>query len=202
MDQFDESFTGLVRRVRSGDPAAAAELVRQFEPEVRVRVRTWLRLRGGEFRRTFDSMDVCQSVLANFFVRASAGQFELEAPDNLMGLLAVMARNKLCEYVKRQQAERRDIRRTGEIGSDVRLPTDDVTPSRVVAGRELLAEFRSRLSEEERRIGDLRMADCGWAQVATELGGSAEARRKQWSRAVDRVARQLGLDDEQGAPFL
>jgi DNA-directed RNA polymerase specialized sigma24 family protein len=201
MDDFEESFTGLVRRVRSGDPEAAAELVRQFEPEVRIRVRTWLRLRGGEFRRTFDSMDVCQSVLANFFVRASAGQYELAAPDNLMGLLAVMARNKLCEYVKRQQAERRDVRRTSEIGSESMLPADQVTPSRIVAGRELLAEFRSRLSEEERGIGDLRMADCGWAQVAAELGGSAEGRRKQWARAVDRVARELGLDDEAGVSF-
>jgi RNA polymerase sigma factor (sigma-70 family) len=195
MADSDESFTELIRRVRSGDPQAAAELVRQFEPEVRVRVRTWLRLRGGEFRRTFDSMDICQSVLANFFFRASAGQFELEAPDNLLGLLAVMARNKLCEYVKRQQAERRDVRRTTGIESDNLLPADEITPSRVLAGRELLSEFRARLSEDERRIGDLRTAGCGWAQVASELGGTAEARRKQWTRTVDRLASQLGLDD-------
>jgi RNA polymerase sigma-70 factor (ECF subfamily) len=201
MADFEASFSGLVRRVRAGDPEAAAQLVRQFEPEVRVRVRTWLRLRGGEYRRTFDSMDVCQSVLANFFLRASAGQFELEDPDHLLGLLAVMARNKLNEYVKRQQAQRRDARRTSGIDSDNLLPPSEVTPSRVVAGRELLDEFRSRLSEEERRIGDLRTAGCEWAQIAAELGGTAEGRRKQWGRAVDRVARQLGLDDEGGEPL-
>ena len=51
MAEFDESFSGLVRRVRLGDPEAAAELVRQFEPEVRVpSTRMWLRWRAATTR--------------------------------------------------------------------------------------------------------------------------------------------------------
>jgi RNA polymerase sigma-70 factor (ECF subfamily) len=39
-------------------------------------------------------MDICQSVLASFFVRAAVGQFELDRPEPLVGLLIGMARNK------------------------------------------------------------------------------------------------------------
>ena len=54
----DESFADLIRRVRSGDAKATAELVRQFEPEIRRRVRNWLRLRGPELRSVIDPLDV------------------------------------------------------------------------------------------------------------------------------------------------
>src|SRR5262245_2798467 len=103
------SFTELIRRVRGGDAEAAAEIVRRYEPEVRRAIR--LRLTDTGLRRVFDSMDICQSVLGNFFVRAAAGQFELEQPEKLLRLLVEMARNKLHDQVSYHQAARRDQRR-------------------------------------------------------------------------------------------
>jgi RNA polymerase sigma-70 factor (ECF subfamily) len=70
------SFAALIRRVRAGDPDAAAEVVRQYEPPIRRLVR--LRLTDPWLTRVLDSMDICQSVMANFFIRAAAGQFDLE----------------------------------------------------------------------------------------------------------------------------
>jgi hypothetical protein len=61
----------------------------------------------------------------------------------------------------------------------------------MVAGRELLEEFRRRLSEEERALVDLRAQGCEWPEIAAKLGGTAQARRKQFARAVDRVEEQL-----------
>ena len=65
------------------------------------------------------------------------------------------------------------------------------SPSRLVVGRELLAEVNRRLSEEERLLADLRAEGCEWTEIAARLGGTAEARRKQLARAVDRVEQQL-----------
>src|SRR5262249_31237363 len=53
--------TEWLRRVRAGERAAAAELVRRYEPQIRLEVR--LRLRDRRLRRLFDSTDICQSVL-------------------------------------------------------------------------------------------------------------------------------------------
>src|SRR5689334_20958792 len=87
------TFLDLLDRVRSGDEAAAAVLVRQFEPELRRIVR--VRLTDPRLRRVVDTADICQSVLANFFLRVSAGEFDLRQPEQLLHLLLAMARNKV-----------------------------------------------------------------------------------------------------------
>lgn len=64
----DQAFADLISRVRSGDQLAAAEIVRQYEPEIRREVR--VRLHDPRLRRVLDSMDISQSVLGSFFVAA------------------------------------------------------------------------------------------------------------------------------------
>jgi DNA-binding CsgD family transcriptional regulator len=64
----------------------------------------------------------------------------------------------------------------------------------VVAGQELLTRFRQSLSDEERQLADLRSQGLSWADIAARLGGTAQARRMQLARAVERAARELGLE--------
>jgi RNA polymerase sigma-70 factor (ECF subfamily) len=191
----DDAFRALMRRVRAGDEAAAAELVRQYEPAIRRAVR--LHLTDPALGRVLDSMDVCQSVLANFFVRAAAGQFELDEPGQLVGLLVTMARNKLLDQVRKQRAGRRDHRRLETTAPEAldAVPAAGQTPSAIVAGKELLDQVRGRLSEPERYLMDQRALGRDWAALAAEVGGSPDALRKQLARALDRVARELGLDE-------
>ena len=196
------SFRGLIARVRAGDDQAAAELVRRYEPAIRRAAR--VRLVDTRLNRLLDSMDICQSVMASFFVRAALGQFELETPDQLLRLLATMTRNKLAGQVKGHGAARRDFRRVGAVPGDrddgagagaEQIAGSDPTPSRDLAARELLDEALRRLSPEERRILDCREQGGQWAEIAAELGSSPEALRKRLARAVDRVAHELGLDE-------
>jgi hypothetical protein len=44
-------------------------------------------------------------------------------------------------------------------------------------------------------FADLRSRGCGWAEIAETAGGTAQARRVQFRRAVGRVMRELGLDE-------
>jgi RNA polymerase sigma factor (sigma-70 family) len=187
----DNLFLALVDRVRAGDGAAAAELVRLYEPAVRRAVR--LRLRDPRLRRVLDSTDVCQSVLASFFVRAAAGQFELDRPEQLLRLLAVMARNKVAGQARRGYVTRRQIGSETTPGTSLLDPAPG--PNQHAVWRDLLGAVRGRLTDEERRLADLRASSRGWQQIAAEVGGSPEALRKKLTRALDRVARQLGLDE-------
>ncbi len=189
----DPSFDELIRRVGSGDAEAAARLVRDFEPVVRRVVRA--RLRDGRARPEFDSMDICQSVLANFFVRAVAGQYDLKEPDDLIKLLLTMTRNKLAEKMRRQHRQRRDSRRTVGGVEELALAGPDPTPSSVIAGKDLLEQARLRLSEEERQLVELRGQGLSWEEVAASLGGTAGSRRNQLARALDRVAVELRIDE-------
>ena len=52
--------------------------------------------------------------MASFFVRAAAGQYDLEQPDQLLRLLVVMTRHKLANQERRHRAEMRDCRRLAE----------------------------------------------------------------------------------------
>jgi RNA polymerase sigma-70 factor (ECF subfamily) len=191
------SFTDLIRRVRAGEAEAAAELVRQYEPAIRRSLR--LRL-DPRLRRSCDSMDLCQAVLGSFFVRTAAGQYDLETPEQLLKLLATMARHKLYKARRDQLRARRDARREMAVNAEAQqVPAAASTPSQQVAARELLDEVRRRLSDEERQLMELRSQGHDWAGIAAELGGSPEALRKKLTRALARITRELGLDEEEEA---
>lgn len=191
----EREFGELLRQVRAGDANAAAELVRHYEPEIRRVIR--VRLTDPRLRRVVDSMDVCQSVLANFFVRASHGEFDLQQPADLVALLVAMVRNKVIDQTRRLQAEKRDQRRLDWGGDSVldRVAGSSASPASMVADRELLAEVRRRLADDERYLAEQRAAGREWQDLAGELGVAADALRKKLTRALDRVSMELGLTE-------
>jgi RNA polymerase sigma-70 factor (ECF subfamily) len=188
-------FQDLIRRIRSGDQDAAAELVRTYEKEIRRTIR--VRLSDARLRRSLDSLDICQSVLGNFFVRAGAGQFDLDRPDQLLRLLVTMAHNKVIDRVRMEQARGLD-RRRDDSAALAAAPAVQETPSQIAAGKELLENARNLLNEDERAVADLRVQGLDWNAIATRLGRSPDAVRKQLERALDRVVRALGLAGESG----
>lgn len=68
------------------------------------------------------------------------------------------------------------------------------SPSQVMIWRELLEKFRAGLSAEKRQFADLLADGQAWADIAAQLGGTADGRRVQLNRAVSRVSQELGLD--------
>ncbi len=189
------AFVDFVRRIRSGDGEAAAELVRRYEPLIRREVR--LQLEDDRLERLFDSMDVCQSVLKSFFVRTAAGQFDLDDPGQLIRLLVTMARNKLASAARREHQQKRDYRRTdADEDALAGLAVGDPSPSRMLEFRDLIEQVRLRLSPDERSLADLRGEGLTWEEIAVRVGGNGQARRVQFSRAMDRVATDLKLDQD------
>jgi RNA polymerase sigma-70 factor (ECF subfamily) len=187
-----DDFVDLIRRVRMGDEGASAELVRRYEPAIRVAVRA--RLTDPKLRRVLDSMDVCQSVLGNFFARAASGQFELERPEQLVALLATMARNRVINHAQQQQAARRDQRRTRPGDAELAIdPRGD--PSAKVDGLDLLEAVRDRLSDEERQIAERWASGEPWDEIGATVGARPDTLRIRLARALDRVRKDFHLAD-------
>ncbi len=183
-------FQDLLERVRGGDAVAAAALVNRFEPMIRRIIR--VRLAHDGIRRHFDTMDVSQSVLATFFVRAGLGQYEIDSPESLMKLLTQIARNKLTDKVRRARSSRRDYRRENPLDGAVPIdPADSLTPDRIVEARDLLSEVRKQLSHEAQRVAEWRAEGLEWAEIGERLGVGAEAIRKRFSRELDEVVERL-----------
>lgn len=189
----EEQFKQLIERVRSGDQAAAEELVRDYESLIRREVR--MRLEDNRMRRVLDSMDVCQSVLASFFVRTALGEFDLAEPKQLIGLLVIMTRNKVASIARREHSLKRDRRRTSDDDEALTYAASDrSTPSQIVANQELVDMAKELLSPETREIAEMRNQGATWEMIATTLGGTAHARRVQYSRAIEKVRCSLGID--------
>ncbi|MGD9634357.1 MAG: RNA polymerase sigma factor [Pirellulales bacterium] len=189
----DTSFDDLVHRVRAGDSAAAEEVVRRYEMAIRVAVRT--RLSDPALRRQFDSMDICQSVLASFFLRAAAGQYDLHDPAQLVALLTKMAQNKLAMHARSEYRQRRDIRRAIELADDMaESPYKSSQPLEKMADRDLLQQALKMMDPQVRQMADSRAAGAEWTDIASNLGGTADARRKQFRRAMNRIAQTLQVD--------
>ncbi|WZO99356.1 ECF-type sigma factor [Isosphaeraceae bacterium EP7] len=186
--QFDD----FIAKIRGGDEDAARELVRHFEQVIRREVH--LRLDDRRLYRLFDSVDISQSVLASFFTRASSGGFDLETPEQLVGLLIQMTRNKVAFQVRRHRTLRRDSRKTDARPVDeIGLASPSLGPSEQASDQDLFEAVRARLGVEERRLVELRAEGWEWPEIAARLGGTAQARRVQLARAVNRVAREMEL---------
>jgi RNA polymerase sigma-70 factor (ECF subfamily) len=126
-------FAGFLTRIRAGDAQAAEELVKRYEPAIRLAVRT--RLTDPRLKRRFDSVDICQSVLASFFLRAATGQYDLNDPSELVALLVRMAQNKLAVQARFHRRQRRDVRQAAALDSAAEQAAGaEPGPDQVAAG--------------------------------------------------------------------
>jgi RNA polymerase sigma factor (sigma-70 family) len=187
----ETSFRDLIRRVRARDPEAEAMLVQQYEPAIRGVVRVQLTSAG--VRSLVDSADICQSVMASFFVRIVAGQYDMEGPQQLLGLLLTMARHKATDQVRKLRRVRRGPR--PDPLDRAEEPIDPRPgPAQLVSHHELLEKLHEALSAEDQYLWDERARDRPWQELAQECGKTADALRVQFQRAVQRAARQLGVE--------
>jgi RNA polymerase sigma factor (sigma-70 family) len=186
----NDAFVELIRRVRAGDEEASTELVRSYEPAIRIAVRT--RLSDPKLRRILDSMDICQSVFGNFFARASSGEFELNRPEQLVGLLTAMARNRVVNHARRQQAARRDLRRDGAASpAETEFVDPSPDPCTEVDGRDLMEVVRRRLSPEEHQIAESWASGESWKAIGAKTGRGPDALRVRLARAFERIRKDM-----------
>lgn len=190
-----ESLRELVDLVVANDGAAAERLVQQYGPALRRYIR--LRLTDPRMRQVQDSADLSQSVLADFFKLAALGQLELDEPGQLVKLLSTMAKRKLCNRTRYSHARRRDARRLQADGWDALLgvAASGGDPLEAASNQEVLEEVRKRLDPDDLELADQWAAGRGWAEIAAGHDASAESLRKRLARALQRVARELGVED-------
>lgn len=190
-------FDTLLDRLRGGDDEAARELLDRFGEAVRREIR--FRLRDSRLQRVVGESDVFQSAVSRFVWGLQLGKFDVDSPEELLNLLRLIAKRRVCSAARYWQAHRRDVRRNEELAAtpETTLVAADPTPSHAVAEGELIAAALARLPEPARQVLDWRQAGLSWATIAARLPGSVspEAVRKQYERAIAQVVADLGLNE-------
>jgi hypothetical protein len=107
-----------------------------------------------------------------------------------------MARKKLAMRVRYERRQCRDTRRAIAIQDspfELTMQTED--PCEQVMSAELVQRAYELMDAETREIARQRSNDSTWPEIASSLGGTADSRRKQYERALDRIAITLGVED-------
>jgi RNA polymerase sigma factor (sigma-70 family) len=190
-----DDFLSLIENVRHGDEAATARLLDEYGPAIRRAIR--LHLLDSRLRRVIGESDVFQSVISRFLFELWAGRYEFDHPEQLAALLKKMAAARVTDAARHHTAQRRDVRRNDAAPVEQARAPDrgTTTPSQIVADRELLQEALRLLSEQEQKTLQMRQDRVSWGEIAQEVGKSPEAARKEFERAIDRVAARLRIGE-------
>jgi RNA polymerase sigma-70 factor (ECF subfamily) len=186
----ERDFERFLIALRVGDQEAGAELVRRYEPFLRRLIR--MRLTDKRLRRVFDSMDICQSVLAKLFHEVALKDIRVNTEGHLCNLLARMVTNNVIDKVRREQ------RNAGGIPVNWEPAATTPSPSEVVAQQDLVHTIQSRLSEKERWLAAQRALGRSWVEIAQETGETTDALRMMCARAMARVRNQFPAEEVQG----
>ena len=153
MDETAE-LSELLNGLRAGDRDACSQLYERFGPTIQAAVRRRLNSR---LRARFDSIDFVHDVWASFLAmppeRHSFGD-----PQELIGYLSRVARNKVIdEYRRRFSSQKDNARIELRLDHDNEkierpMPTSTPTPSQWVIADEELHQLLSRLPLGHRAI--------------------------------------------------
>ena len=190
-------FAELLDRIRAEEEAALQEFVTTYEPYLRRTIRYRINREG--LQAAFDSNDVCQSVLGVFLIRLLAGDYVIDSHESLCKLLMAIMNNKFLMAQRREYAAKRDRRRTLPLNAEQFTDARQETPSEIISHIELIKRFRASLTLDELELYELRQRGQSWEQIGEQLQEKPVALRKKLSRAANRVALDLGFEDDKAA---
>jgi RNA polymerase sigma-70 factor (ECF subfamily) len=169
---------------RAGDEDAARQIVERYVDRLVALVRQRLSRR---LARRVDPEDVMQSVFRTFFDRAKAGEFRLDAPDDLCKLLTRITIHKTLRQVVFHQAAKRDLKRETAEGEDgprvlLELLDREPTPEEANVFVDQLEDFLGQLRAQDRQILELRLQGHKNAEIAARMGVSERKIRRLMER--------------------
>lgn len=186
-------FTLLVHQIRDHDPAAFAELTSRYQADVCRAIEA--HLCHSRLSRLVDAGDVWQEVMLRFYTLASGGHFALDDPEQLLHLLQKIATNELRDQARWSGRERRCLARelAGSERALAAVADPHAGPAQLAERRDLLDNALHRLHRRERELAVGWAQGRDWEELARQTGGTAESARKQFTRAMARLADQLSV---------
>jgi RNA polymerase sigma factor (sigma-70 family) len=175
-----------------GPGGTELELLKEYLPRLRAFVRARL---DAELRRRESDSDVVQSVCRELLEHRQG--FEYRGESQFRGWLFTAALNKVREKVRFHHQPRRGMQREDQAGSSFAPadPHSSVQPSYAALAGErvaLLEAALDTLSDGDREVIALaRLAGLPIEDVATHLGKTVAAARKQLGRALLRLSAEL-----------
>ncbi len=179
----DAGLAEYLARAKAGDADAVRELVRTYEPVVRIMVRGRL---PKALRSRFDTMDFVQLVWKSLFAKTGRDLDKFDNEKHFIGFLSGIVRNKLHEeHRKLSETLKYDIGReqplyvrkgNREIPREV--PGNDSTPSAEAQAGERLAQILDGRGDFSTEVVNLRRQGLTYDEIAEKLNVHESAARR------------------------
>jgi RNA polymerase sigma-70 factor (ECF subfamily) len=125
-----------------------------------------IRLTNNGVRREFDSVDVCQSVMGDFFQKLRTCRYTIDSPEQLIALLSTIAKKNFLKRVRRiHTLKRGGGRRAPDDVAELDVAAEADAPSAIVAQKELHEQVLARLASDERIITRRRSEGWTWPEI-------------------------------------
>jgi RNA polymerase sigma factor (sigma-70 family) len=173
MTERDTEFRRMLEQVQNGSQDDAWKLIELYGPHI---LRVVRRSLNRQLRSKFDSLDFVQVVWASFFKRRDE-ILRFEKPDDLIGFLAGMAKNKvLMETRRRLYTEKYNLEKeqmldgqtTEEEFAEARSLRHE-TPSQIAVAREQWNRLLESQPPKYQQIVELRFKGATFEEIAESL---------------------------------
>jgi RNA polymerase sigma-70 factor (ECF subfamily) len=184
---MSDQLNQLVERLSLGDMSAAESLYAEIAPFLRLVVRRNLPRR---LRSKFDSVDVVQSVWANFIQGIQAGRWQFERAAQLRAFLLKSARNRLIDRVRQFRVATEHERSLAPGAATDNWTCREPRPSQHAQASDLWQRLLTACPPEHREL--LRMK--GEGATLTVIAGRTGLHVDSVRRILRQLARQVSLE--------
>jgi RNA polymerase sigma-70 factor (ECF subfamily) len=181
----------LLEKLTSGDPQAAEEVFRTYEPYLRVVVRRQL---PGPLRAKFDSVDILQSVWADLLHGFREAGWRFASTAQLRAFLVKVTRHRLIDRRRRHDTARAREQPLEGNDLDGLVGSREPRPSEVVQADDLWERMLALCPPAHHELLRLRRQGLPLAEIAARTGLHEGSIR----RILRQLARELAV--REGTP--
>jgi RNA polymerase sigma-70 factor (ECF subfamily) len=181
-------FGELLARARQDDHNALAKIVQLIEPDL-LRA-AHLRI-SPQLRPFLESIDLVQSVHKSILISLRNKSYVFDGPEDLIALAVTMVVRKasrMWRKVKRDQEYRALVEQLVR-----RRPAAD-DPTARAEREDQVRDLLGRLSDEDRRLIELHLENCGTREIATRLNTTENIIRARRSKLFRKLREEAGVD--------
>lgn len=179
-----EPLEALVEKLSAGDPAAAEQVFKAYEPYLRLVVRKQLH---ASLRSKFDSADVVQSIWADLLPGFKTAEWQFANAAQLQGFLAKATRNRLIDRMRKHRTGAEIERPLIDSAQEGMPPSSVPRPSEITQAEDLWRRMLAVCPPEHHELLRLKRQGLQLAEIADRTGLHIDSVR----RIVRKVASQL-----------
>jgi RNA polymerase sigma-70 factor (ECF subfamily) len=190
---MSEELNHLVEQLSGGDMSAAEALYAEIAPFLRLVVRRNLPRR---LRPKFDSVDIVQSVWANFIEGMQAGRWQFASAAQVRAFLLKSARNRLIDRTRQFRVAAQHERSLGAAAAVDAWACRDPRPSQHAQASDLWDRLLTACPPEHRELLKMKGEGAPLATIARRTGLHVDSIRRILRQLARQVSQQAANDEE------